>query len=358
MDKTPEEIAQEAQGMNFDMAREKMMGGLDEENPADAPTSDDPNAAPVDTPQPNADAPLDAIHATDANASESDVATDNQPTDNGTPTETPPADPIDNNASPQAPVSSQIDPAAQEALQLAKTAADAVKELKAENERLKGLITEQNKTVDNTVAEIITEKPVLDTHVLTYGSEDEIAAEQARFSDAMASYTEGEVMKKMKPYMDDADNAKMNYEKSNIISKLSSHPDLVGFADMMPQMEYMIQQSPALQSDSNIEQRYVNAYLMAKGANSLNAPAPQAPVAQEPREQTPEEFLAMYKSNPEIQKLIAQERIKELEPGQQVPPHASSNTGGMNAALTIPSIPKNLNEASAETMKRFANIKG
>jgi division protein CdvB (Snf7/Vps24/ESCRT-III family) len=116
---------------------------------------------------------------------------------------------------------------------------------------------------------------------------------------------------------------------------------------MLPQLDRIIESNKWLKSDDmSIEEKYINAYAIARGVNAINTPP------EEPKELTEDELMELYDKNPTFQELIEKKRLEAIKQSQQVPTFSASS-GAVNAALNIPEKPKTLEEASKRTMQMF-----
>lgn len=101
-----------------------------------------------------------------------------------------------------------------------------------------------------------------------------------------------------------------------------------------------------------IDEKYINAYAMAKGINSINNP-PAPP--EEPKEPTVDELMELYNTNPAFQEMVEKQRLGVIKQSQQVPPFSASS-GAVNAALNIKEKPQTLEEASRRTREMFGQM--
>jgi hypothetical protein len=241
----------------------------------------------------------------------------------------------------------QLDEAATVAETAAQTAADNAALLQETQQRLEaseqrnaqltGIIDELSKKNEQQIIEEVMEPPVLDVSGLAFADEETVSAAQSKYAADMAEYMEKRLMKELSPALEYAKQGMHEKEKNEAIANLSGIPALKGIGDMVPQLDRLIANNKWLQSeDMPMEDRYINAYAIARGVDSINAPAPQPPKAP-----TVDELMAMYNSNPEFQEMIEQQRIEKIKHNQQVPPLSASSG---NAALNIKETPKSFDE--------------
>ena len=282
----------------------------------------------------------------------------------GTPTEGAPAESVPAEAVPAegtpaegAPTETAIGQAAQTAEIAAQVASEKdaqlqqvlaqMEAIKQQNAQLQGTIEELSRQNEEHIVEEALEPPVLDINALAFADEETIKAEQAKYATAMAEYNRKMFMKEFEPVIEQANKAKRDTEKNDIISALSGVPELEGIQDMLPQLDRIIANNKALSSDDvPLDEKYITAYAIARGVNSINTP----PV--EKKDPTAEELMGFYNSNPEFQEMIEKHRLAQVKDSQQVPPFSASS-GAVNAALNINEEPKGWDDASERTRKMF-----
>ncbi len=188
------------------------------------------------------------------------------------------------------------------------------------------------------------EKPVIDLASLAFADEAEIKRQQDEYAEKMAQYVKRGVMDELSPFVDEAKRGKLEREKTAVIDALSKVPELEGIENLIPQMDRIIANNIALQSDDiPLDEKYINAYAIARGVSAINTPQ---------KEPTAEDLMRLYEENPEFQELIEKKRLEAVKQNQQVPPMSASN-GAVNAALNIKEKPKSWEDASERTKKMF-----
>ena len=223
-------------------------------------------------------------------------------------------------------------------------------QLEAERERstqLQGTIDELSRQNQENIIEEALEAPVLDVNALAFADEETVKAAQEKYAKDMAEYNRKVFMKEFAPVIEQANKAKYAEEKNEVISALSRVPELKGINEMLPQLDRIIANNKWLSSDDMpMDEKYINAYALAKGVNSINTPP--APV----KEPTTEELMELYNKNTAFQEMVEKHRLEQLKGSQQVPP-LSASSGAVNAALNIKEKPKTFDEASERTRKMF-----
>ena len=262
--------------------------------------------------------------------------------------------PAPENATPE---QAMLDEATQTAEVAAQAAADRDRQLqqalqeieaiKRQNEMLQGTVQELSQQNEQHIVEEALEPPVLDISALAFADEETIRAEQAKYAQDMAAYNRQNFMKEFAPVIEQANKAKYAEEKNETISMLSQVPELKGIESMLPQLDRIIANNKALSSsDVPLDEKYITAYAIAMGVNSMNTP----PV--EHKDPTAEELMGFYTSNPEFQEMVEKHRLAQVKDSQQVPPFSASS-GAVNAALDIKEEPKGWDDASERTRKMF-----
>ena len=219
--------------------------------------------------------------------------------------------------------------------------------LKLQNQQMSGTIEELSRQNEENIIEEAMQMPTLDVNALAFMTDDEIAQKQNEYAQQMAEFVKAGVMKEVSPFVEQAKEGMYQKEKADTLSALSQVPELAGINDMIPQLDKIIANNKWLQSDDMaIDEKYINAYAIARGVNAINTPP------EEPKELTSEELMELYDKNPTFQELVEKKRIEAIKNSQQVPPFSASS-GAVNAALNIKEKPKTFEEASERTRKMF-----
>ena len=252
--------------------------------------------------------------------------------------------------------------ATDEAIQMAEVAAQTAQEkdsqlqqvlqeleaLKQQNQQLQGTLEEMSRQNEQEVIEEAMMPPEFDFDGLAFADEDTRKAEMSKFVQSMTDYNRKQIMDELKPTLEFAEKGRRDAEKTDAINALSQEPMLSGIQDMLPQLDRIIDNNKWLQSDDmSTEEKYINAYAIARGVNAINTP-PEPPK----KELTSEELMELYDKNPTFQELIEKKRIESLKNSQQVPPFSASS-GAVNAALNIKNKPKTMEEASEATRQMW-----
>ncbi len=261
------------------------------------------------------------------------------------PTEPTPEDATLNDAVNTAEVAAQV---AQEKEAQLQQALQQIEELQSQHQQMQGMIDElSNKNEENLIEEAML-PPTLDINGLAFADEDTIEQAQAEYAQKMAAYNRKQFEEEYKPVLDFAKKGMQEEERARVLSDLSEAPELQGIQEMMPQIERIIANNKWLQSgDMPLDEKYVNAYAIARGVNAINTPPPEPQ-----KELTSEELMQLYESNPTFQELVEKKRLDAIKNSQQVPPFSASS-GAVNAALNIKEKPKTFEEASERTRKWF-----
>lgn len=295
---------------------------------------------------------------------ESEQGAENPPAEE-TPAETPPTgteEPPAEQPGTETPPSA-IEQAAQTAEVAAQAAADKDAELqeirqqleaeRQRNAQLQGTIDEMSRQNTEEIIEDALKPPTLDINSLAFADEETQRAAMAKYAEDMSAFNRKQIMKEMSPALEFAKKGMRDAEKTEVIEALSHIPELAGIKEMLPQLDRLIANNQWLSSDDMpMDEKYINAFAMARGINSINnPPAPPEPA----KEPTPEELLAMYNNNPAFQELVEKQRLDTIKQSQQVPPFSASS-GAVNAALDIKEKPQTLEEASKRTIEMFRDM--
>ena len=222
--------------------------------------------------------------------------------------------------------------------------------LKAQNQTMQGTIEELSRKNEEHLIEEAMLPPTLDIDGLAFADEETKRTEMAKFVQAMSDYNKKQLMDELAPTLEFAKKSMQESEKNQLMEVLSQVPELQGISEMIPQIDKIIAANKWLQSDDMpLDEKYINAFAIARGVNAINTPPP---VPEPPKELTEDELMELYDKNPTFQELIEKKRIEALKNSQQVPPFSASS-GAVNAALNIKEKPKTLEEASAATRQMF-----
>ena len=237
--------------------------------------------------------------------------------------------------------------AAQERDMQLQQALQDIEALRTQNEQMQGTIQELSKKNEENLIEEAMQMPTIDLNGLAFATEEEQAQALADYAQKMSEFVKGGVMQELSPFVEQAKAGMYEKEKADALSALSAVPELAGINDMLPQLERIISANKWLQSeDMPIDEKYINAYAIARGVNAINTPP------EEPKELTSEELMELYDKNPTFQELVEKKRLDAIKQSQQVPPFSASS-GAVNAALNIKEKPTTFEEASKRTRQMF-----
>ena len=287
-----------------------------------------------------------------------EVAEPTEPTAEVPTEEAPPETPIDESAQAQmVEENAMLDEATNTAQMAAQMAQEKdmqlqqmmqeLEALRSANQQMQGTLDELSRRNEENLIEEALEMPTLDINGLAFADADTMAKAQNDYAQKMAAYVRGGVMKELEPFVNQAKEGMYQKEKDETLSALSEVSELKGIKEMLPQLDRIIASNKWLSSDDmSIEEKYINAYAIARGVNAINTPP------EEPKELTDDDLMELYDKNPTFQELIEKKRIEAIKNSQQVPPFSASS-GAVNAALNIEEKPKTFEEASERTRKMF-----
>lgn len=242
-----------------------------------------------------------------------------------------------------------VEAAAQKDGQL-KQAMSEIEALRQQNQQLQGTIDEMSRQNAENIIDDVLSPPSLDINGLAFADEETQKNEMAKFAEKMAAYNRQQIMRELNPAIEYAKKGMRDAEKAEAIEILSQIPELSGIKEFVPQLDRIIENNKWLSSDDMpMDEKYINAFAMAKGINSINNPPAPA------KEPTTDELMELYNNNPAFQELVEKQRLEQIKQGQQVPLFSASS-GAVNAALNIKDKPQTLEEASKRTREMFGGI--
>lgn len=292
------------------------------------------------------------------------------PAESETGSEIPPAEtpPIETKEPPAQQPGTETSPSAiEQATQTAEIAAQVAAEkndqlqqaraeieaLRQQNQQLQGTIDELSKKNTEIIVEDALTPPTLDINGLAFADEETQKAAMTKYAEDMSAYNRQQLMKEMSPALEYAKKGMRDAETKEVVAALSQIPELANIQEMLPQLDRIIANNKWLQSeDIPLDEKYINAYAIARGIDTINNP----PAKPEPvKEPTPDELLALYNNNPAFQELVEKQRLNTIKQSQQVPPFSASS-GAVNAALNIKEKPQTFEEASKRTREMFGTM--
>lgn len=227
--------------------------------------------------------------------------------------------------------------------------------LRQQNEQLQGTLTELSKRNEEKILEEALTPPTLDWSGLAFADEATQKAALAKFTEDLSNYDRQQIMKEMAPALEYAKRGMKEAERAEVMAALSQIPELENIQQMMPQLDRIIQNNRWLSSDDMpMDEKYINAYALARGINQIKNPPPPP---EEQKEPTVEDLMTLYNNNPAFREMVEKQRLEEVKQSQQVPP-MSASSGAVNAALNIKEKPQTLEEASRRTREDFSRIFG
>lgn len=225
-----------------------------------------------------------------------------------------------------------------------------VEALRKQKEQLQRTVTELSDRNEERILEEALTPPTLDINGLAFADEEAQKVALAKFAQDLSAYDRQQIMKEMTPALEYAKRGMRDAEKAEVMAALSQVPELQNIQQMIPQLDRIIENNKWLSSDDMpMDEKYINAYALARGIDSIKTPPPQP---EEPKEPTAEELLEIYNKNPAFQELVEKQRLDAIKQSQQVPP-MSASSGAAGAALNIKERPQTLEEASRRTREMF-----
>ena len=216
--------------------------------------------------------------------------------------------------------------------------------MREQNAQLMDAISQMSQVQAENLTDEALAPPVLDLERLVYEDSDTIRQSQAEYAQQMADYIMQKMSRTMEPLVKQAEQGKAQRERAEAITALEQVPELPGFREMLPQIENIIEHNSLLSGDNvPIDEKYVTAYAIARGIDSMNHPK---------TDPTASELMDFYEKNPEFQELLEKKRLEQIKDRPTFPP-LSASSGGVSAALNIAEKPKNFEEAAERTRRMF-----
>lgn len=197
---------------------------------------------------------------------------------------------------------------------------------------------------DNTPA-----MPMLDVEGMAFMSPEEVQQKQAEYAQAMQEYMRSSIIgsPEISGLIDYAEQAKAERERESVLAELEGMPLTKDIRSYIPQMQNIIQNNPYLAStDMSEADRLLNAYAIARGANAINTPPPEA------HEPTVDELMQYYNSNDDFRKAVEQARLAELKDSSKAPAFAPSD-GAANVALNVQKQPERVENIGDMLFKKL-----
>ena len=224
---------------------------------------------------------------------------------------------------------------------------EAMKELealKSRNAVLEGTIEEMSKRQEESVTEEALTPPAPNISGMNFTDGEAQRAAIAKYAEDMADYSRKQILKELEPLIKEARAGQLEKEKAALISDLAGTNEFSDIKEYLPRIENIIENNaPLWTENAPLEQKYITAYAIAKGVDSMRNPK---------KEPGTEELMKLYEENSDFRDMVDKRRLEEAKKSQQVPPLSASN-GAVNAALNIKEKPKTFDEASERTRKMF-----
>lgn len=301
----------------------------------------------------------ESFESGEANAPEAQVQEQAVQEEAATEPATEPEAPVQDASAAQTAMTEEAIATAEQAAQIAKQKDAEVNMLKQmlKNERqksqtLEGTLSEMNKQRETEVLAEALVPPELDIQSIMFESAEDIAKAQAKYAQDMAAYNRKLLEKEYEPIRQQAKRLEEHEMLENLKSSLKGRAEFEGFdnPEMLKRLDVIIHNNEFLK-DSNLpyEKKLINAYAIARGADAMYTPKKEP---EQPKAQTVDELIEIYKNNPDFKNAIEKMRIEELSAGQQVPVLSASGGAG-NVALNIKDKPQTLGDARERAKSRF-----
>lgn len=301
----------------------------------------------------------ESFESGEANAPEAQVQEQAVQEEAATEPATEPEAPVQDASAAQTAMTEEAIATAEQAAQIAKQKDAEVNMLKQmlKNERqksqtLEGTLSEMNKQRETEVLAEALVPPELDIQSIMFESAEDIAKAQAKYAQDMAAYNRKLLEKEYEPIRQQAKRLEEHEMLDRLKNDLKGRSEFEGFdsPEMQQRLSVIIANNEFLK-DSNLpyEKKLINAYAIARGADAMYTPKKEP---EQPKAQTVDELIEIYKNNPDFKNAIEKMRIEELSAGQQVPVLSASGGAG-NVALNIKDKPQTLGDARERAKSRF-----
>lgn len=213
--------------------------------------------------------------------------------------------------------------------------AEAMKEMQAEIARLKESQQQQSQLAEQKIEEAVS-MPTLDMSGWSYLTDEQRNERQAAFTDGMAKYFRSQMDSELAPIKAAYEQQRIDAEKQAAIAALSGDATFKGFGDSLPQIQNILDKTPALKNESR-KNAYEIAYLINRGLQSM----------QNEGQRTAAQIAEEAAANPEVMRILESRRASQTaEKNAEVP--VVTATSGMSNAQAVPTArPKTLDEAHA-----------
>lgn len=230
------------------------------------------------------------------------------------------------------------------------SALEQIRRLKEEKAQLENTVAEMSAANEAQVTEQLIAPPALNINDLTFADEETVRAAEKQYADDMTAYARQQIMNELSPYLEEAKAGMAEKQRRQTLEKLSAIPELEGISDpaLQSRMDNIIKNNNVFGSgEASPEEKYITAYLIARGVQAANTPAPTEP--------TTEQLMKYYNDSREFREAVEKQRIGELSKNNQQVPVLSASSGAGGAALNIKEKPKTFDAASSLARSLFGH---
>ena len=213
--------------------------------------------------------------------------------------------------------------------------------------RLEALLAQKNAEEEKAMIEEVTKEapispPVLD--IDAFDSDEVVAQKQKKYAEDYDAYMRAKLNEEYKPMLEWSQKAMKQKEYDDALIHVKGMEEISALGDFdsyTDRIHSMLKNNKSLNESAPLEERMINAYLIAKGYESLKA-----------KEPTVAEIFEKYKDNEEFADLFNKAQIAKVKNAEKVPPFSSTG-GASNASPNVKKRPSTFEEAFESTKGLF-----
>lgn len=218
-----------------------------------------------------------------------------------------------------------------------------IMQMQEQNRVLQQTIQQMGEQQKESVVEEMTAPPILDFNSMAFDDEETVKAKLIEYSNQMRDYAKKDVLNELEPLISEAKRGREERNRRQLFEEMKSVEQLKGIEEHLPELEAIIQNNPIFAQDMPLDQKYITAYVMLNGINSIQNPQSEPNV---------DELMNIYDNNPEFREALEQRKIQNIKSNQQVP-NLSASAGVANAAPIINNKPKSWDDVNSIASKYF-----
>lgn len=248
-----------------------------------------------------------------------------------------------------APVTPQEPTQPQGAMQATMDMAMELRRLQAENQQLRAAQEEQSRQVREGAMNAAQASPDINyanlAEQIAYGSDEERQGALEALVSRAGEMGYARAMQELKPIREQYENAIKEQEYDAALGQFEGLPGMSGISGMKDDLRRI---GDKFFSGLSPSDQIARARIYKMGLDAMNNPP-------EERQFTRDDAMAMYRSDPELRRLIEADRYNAAKAAQTQEAPVLPSAGYGNAAPTMPNVPQSLDDAKAlakEYMRR------